>query len=77
MSKNESQIMKNASQHVTITEAAKIIGISACAMRSKVHRRMNEDRQSSNPIPKPKRVKHRGQYRWVFDREKIEKYSKT
>ena len=66
--------MKQKTETVNITEAAAILGISVTGMRSKVHRRMNEYRGSTTPIPKPKRVKYRGQYRWVFDRARLEKY---
>lgn len=66
--------MKHKIDTVSIKEAAAILGISVAGMRSKVHRRMNEERGSSTPIPKPKRMKYRGQYRWVFDRARLEKY---
>lgn len=59
---------------IGIIEAAEILGLSVAGMRSKVHRRMNEERGSTTPIPKPKREKYRGQYRWVFDRARLEKY---
>lgn len=59
---------------IGIIEAAEILGLSVAGMRSKVHRRMNEIRDSSTPIPKPRLVKHRGQYAWAWDRARIEKY---
>ena len=65
--------MKN-SDTVTIEEAAKILGISHAAMRARVHRHINEKRDTTQPIPRPKKQNHQGQYRWVFDRAAIIKY---
>ena len=68
--------MKN-SDTVTIEEAAKILGISHAAMRARVHRHINEKRDTTQPIPRPKKQNYAGQYRWVFDRAAIVKYKSS